>query len=164
MHQGLKLGLVVSLAALALLVIPSGAAASAIPAPAPAPAHWWQAEGNANDTAGSGVRPDNGKLKGAGFGPGVSGTDQAFSFAGVGQQVVFNKAGGNRHRGDFTFSFDIKTSATAHQQAVWEKRIACDSNGTPFWGFRATATRTPVGSIDFELFTGRADYGVFSTM
>jgi hypothetical protein len=69
---------VVSLAALALLVVPSGARASGIPASAPAPAHWWQAEGNARDSVGT----DNGRLVGAGFGPGVSGTDQAFSFAG----------------------------------------------------------------------------------
>jgi hypothetical protein len=79
----------------------------------------------------------------------VLGTDQAFSFAGSGQRVVFNKFGGNRHRGDFTLAFDIKTTATV-QQAVWEKRIACDTDGTPFWGFRMTGTGQPVGSIGFE--------------
>jgi hypothetical protein len=29
--------------------------------------------------------------------------------------------------GAFTFAFDVKTTATA-QQAVWEKRIACNTN------------------------------------
>jgi len=158
MRQGLRLTSVVSLAALALLAVPPGAGASATPAPA----HWWQAEGNANDTAGTNVLPDNGTLKGAGFGPGVHGTDQAFSFAGGGQQVVFNKTGGNRHRGDFTLSFDIKTTATA-QQAVWEKRIACDTDGTPFWGFRMSGTGQPVGSIGFEYGTPPPSYSATST-
>jgi len=150
MRQGLKLGTVVSLvAAAALLAVPSGAGASAAPAPAPVPAHWWQAEGNANDTVGTGARPDNGTLKGTGFGPGASGTDQAFSFAGGGQQVVFSKTGGNRGTGDFTLSFDIKTTATV-QQAVWEKRIACDTDGTPVWGFRMNGRGAPAGSVGFE--------------
>jgi hypothetical protein len=157
MRQGLRFGSIVSLAALALLVVAPGARASAVPAPAPA--HWWQAEGNANDTAGPGARPDNGTLKGAGFGPGVSGTDQAFSFTGGAHQVVFNKTGGNRHRGDFTFVFDVKTTATA-KQALWEKRIACDSNGTPFWGFRMQ----PGGQVNLELFSARDfDNSVVST-
>ena len=161
MHKGLRFGSVVSLAALALLAIPSGAGASAIPAPAPA--HWWQAEGNANDTPGTGARPDNGTLMGAGFGPGVSGTDQAFSFAGGGQQVVFNKHGGNRQRGDFTLSFDIKTTAATVQQAVWEKRIACDTDGTPFWGFRTATTGSLAGSITFEYGTPPPSYSATST-
>ena len=161
MRQGLKVGSVVSLAAAALLAVPSGARASAVPAPVPV--HWWQAEGNANDTVGSGAHPDNGTLHGAGFGPGASGTDQAFSFAGGGQQVVFSKTGGNRGTGDFTLSFDIKTTATV-QQAVWEKRIACDTNGTPVWGFRMNGSGTPAGSIDFEYGTyPNRGYNVAST-
>lgn len=159
MHQGLRLGSVVSLAALALLVVPSGAGASAIPALATTtPAHWWQAEGNAKDSVGA----DNGRLVGAGFGPGVFGPDQAFSFAGGGQRVVFNKSGGNRGRGDFTFAFDIKTTATVHQ-AVWDKRIACDTDGTPFWGFRANGRGSPAGSIDFEYGTPLPSYSATST-
>ena len=135
MRQGFRLGTVVSLAAAGLLAVSPDAGASA--SPAPVPAHWWQAEGNASDTVGAGAHPDNGMLKRAGFGPGVSGTDQAFSFAGGGQQVVFNKHGGNRQRGDLTLSFDIKTTAATVQQGVWEKRIACDTDGTPSRGTRA---------------------------
>ena len=75
---------------------------------------------------------------------------------------MFNKTAGNRHRGDFTLAFDIKTSATV-QQGVWEKRIACDSDGTPFWGFRTSMTGLVPGSIGFELFTGPLDYGLSST-
>jgi hypothetical protein len=164
MRQGLRVGSVVSLAALAVLAVPFAAGASATPAPAqaPAPAHWWQAEGNANDTPGPGVRPDNGTLKGAGFGPGVHGTDQAFSFAGGGQRVVFNKSGGNRHRGDFTFSFDVKTTATA-EQATWGKRIACDTDGTPFWDFRMSGRGLLPGSIQFAYGTPPTSYGATST-
>jgi hypothetical protein len=134
---------------------PSGAGASAIPARAatPAPAHVWHAEGNADDSVGA----DNGTLlDGAGFGPGVLGPDQAFRFAGGTQRVVFNKFGGNRRRADFTFAFYIKTS-TAQQQAVWEKRIACNSDGTPLWEFRMT------GQIGFGLFTGSTLYIAAST-
>lgn len=153
MRQGLRSGSIVSFAALALLVFPSGAGASAVSAPTPA--HWWQAEGNANDSVGT----DNGRLVGVGFGPGVIGPDQAFSFTGGAHQVVFNKTGGNRRRGDFTFVFDVKTTATV-KQALWEKRIACDSDGTPFWGFRMQAG----GQANFELFSARDfDNGVTST-
>jgi hypothetical protein len=163
MRQGLKLGTAVSLAALATLVIPLGAGASAVPAQAPTPAHWWQADGNANDTPGLGFHPDNGTLEGAGFAPGPSGTEQAFSFAGGGQQVVFNKFGGNRGTDAFTFAFDIKTTATV-QQAVWEKRIACDTNGTPLWGFRMNGRGTPAGSIGFEYGTyPSSGYSAIST-
>src|SRR5580658_640827 len=48
------------------------------PPPMPSPTHWWQANGNANDSVGT----DNGTLVGVTFGPGVHGTDQAFSFSG----------------------------------------------------------------------------------
>jgi hypothetical protein len=154
MRQGLRLGSVVSLATVALLVAPSSAGASGEPAAtAVTPAHWWQAEGDANDSIGN----DNGRLVGAAFAPGVLGPDQGFSFAGGGQRVVFNRYGGNRGRGDFTLAFAIKTTAT-RLQAVWEKRIACNSDGTPFWGFRMEA-----GRIGFELFTGTIDYGATST-
>jgi hypothetical protein len=153
MRQGLRSGSIVSFAALALLIFPSGAGASAVSAPTPA--HWWQAEGNANDSVGT----DNGRLVGVGFGPGVIGPDQAFSFTGGAHQVVFNKTGGNRRRGDFTFVFDVKTTATV-KQALWEKRIACDSNGTPFWGFRMQAG----GQANLEPFSARDfDNGVTST-
>jgi hypothetical protein len=159
MRQELRLELsstvAVSVVALAVLVVPSGAGGTAIPAQATTPAHWWQADGNADDTPGPGIGPDNGTLEGAGFAPGPSGTEQAFSFAGGAQQVVFNKAGGDRGTRDFTFAFDVKTTATV-QQAVWEKRIACDTNGTPVWGFRMNARGTPAGSIDFE-------YGTYPT-
>jgi hypothetical protein len=133
---------------------PSGAGASASPAPAatPTPAHLWHAEGNADDSVGA----DNGTLVGAGFGPGVLGPDQAFSFAGGTQRVVFNKSGGNRRRGDFTLAFDIKTTAT-RQQAVWEKRKSCDPHGTSLWGFRMTET------IGFELDNGTDFNGIAST-
>jgi hypothetical protein len=120
----------------------------------------WHAEGNADDSVGA----DNGTLVGAGFGPGVLGPDQAFSFAGGGQRVVFNKSGGNRRRGDFTLAFYIKTTAT-HPQAVWAKRIACNSDGTPFWDFRTQ--RYPAGDADntaqFELFNGSTPFHLDST-
>ena len=162
MGRGLRLGSIVSLAALAVLAVPSGAGASAVPAQAPVPAHWWQANGNANDTPGAGVSPDNGRLVGAGFGPGPSGTEQAFTFAGGGQRVIFNKTGGNRGTGGFTFEFDIKTTVTV-QQAVWEKRTACDSNGTPLWGFRTSPTGQLPGSIGFEYGNPPRESGVIST-
>jgi sialidase-1 len=162
MGRGLRLGSIVSLAALAVLAVPSGAGASAVPAQAPVPAHWWQANGNANDTPATGVSPDNGRLVGAGFGPGPSGTEQAFTFAGGGQRVIFNKSGGNRGTGDFTFEFDIKTTVTV-QQGVWEKRIACDSNGTPLWGFRTSPTGHLPGSIGFEYGNPPRESGVIST-
>src|SRR5207248_1398836 len=100
MRQGSRLGSVVSLATLALLILPFGAQASTNQAVTLA--HWWQAKGNAKDSVGT----DNGKLVGVGFGPGVKGgNDQAFAFYGGAHQVVFNKTGGNRGDGDFTFSF-----------------------------------------------------------
>jgi hypothetical protein len=161
MYRRFRVGSIVSLAAVALLAVPSGAGASAVPARAPVPAHWWQADGSAHDTPGRGVRADNGQIMGAGFAPGPSGAERAFSFAGGGQEVVFSNTGGNRGTGEFTFEFDIKTTA-AIEQAVWEKRIACDTNGTPFWGFRMAAT----GSIGFEYGTPpERDYsGVSSRM
>jgi hypothetical protein len=149
MRQGFRLASIVSLAAVALLAVPAGAGASGVQAQAPVPAHWWQANGNASDTPGPGSRADNGRLRGAGTGPGPSGTEQAFTFAGGRQRIIFNTAGGNRGTRDFTLAFDIKTTATV-KQAVWEKRIACNTNGTPFWGFRMSGTGLPAGSISFE--------------
>jgi hypothetical protein len=99
---------------------------------------------------------------GAGFGPGVSGTDQAFSFTSGASRVVFNKTGGNRHRGDFTLEFDIKTTATA-PRGVWEKRIACDTDGTPFWGFRMNTTGPTGGPITFEYGTPPLSHSASST-
>lgn len=122
---------------------------SPTPAP-PSPTHWWQAEGNANDSVGT----DNGTLVGVTFGPGVNGTDQAFSFAGAADQVVFGTDGRNPGTGAFTFAFAIKaTAATQEQataatqeQAIWEERAHCDSDGTSFWGFRMQ----PNGRVNFE--------------
>ena len=108
----------------------------------PSPTDWWQAEGNANDSVGM----DNGTLVGITFGPGVHGSDQAFSFGGAADQVVFNTDGGNPGTGDFTFAFAIKTTAATQEQAVWEKRAQCDSDGTSFWGFRMQ----PDGQVNFE--------------
>jgi hypothetical protein len=106
------------------------------------PTHWWHAEGNANDS----VEMDNGTLVGVTFGPGVSGADQAFSFAGASDQVIFNTDGGNPGTGDFTFAFAINTTEATQQQAIWEKRAQCDSDGTSFWGFRMQ----PNGQVVFE--------------
>ena len=89
---------------------------------------------------------DNGTLVGVTFGPGVHGSDQAFSFGGAADQVVFNTDGGNPGTGDFTFAFAIKTTAATQEQAVWEKRAQCDSDGTSFWGFRMQ----PDGQVNFE--------------
>ncbi len=139
MHKIAKLGMVLSLGGTMLLATPSGAGAA--PLSSPSPAHWWQAEGNANDSVGI----DNGTLVGVTFGPGVHGTDQAFSFGGASDQVVFNTRAGNRGTGAFTFAFAIKTTAT-QEQAVWEKRAACNSNGTSFWGFRMQRN----GQVVFE--------------
>jgi Concanavalin A-like lectin/glucanases superfamily len=108
----------------------------------PSPTHWWQANGNANDSVGM----DNGTLVGVTFGPGVYGSDQAFSFGGAADQVVFDTDGGNPGTGDFTFVFAIWTADATQQQAVWEKRAQCDSDGTSFWGFRMQ----PKGGVVFE--------------
>ena len=121
--------------------------ATAVPTPSPtpvppSPTDWWQAEGNANDSVGM----DNGTLVGVTFGPGVHGSDQAFSFGGAADQVVFNTDGGNPGTGDFTFAFAIKTTAATQEQAVWEKRAQCDSDGTSFWGFRMQ----PDGQVNFK--------------
>ena len=121
--------------------------ATPVPTPSPtplppSPAHWWQAEGNANDSVGT----DNGTLVGVTFGPGVHGTDQAFSFGGADDQVVFNTANGNPGTGDFTYAFAIKATAATQEQAIWEKRAQCDSDGTSFWGFRMQ----PNGRVSFE--------------
>lgn len=99
-------------------------------------------QGNAADSVGR----DDGKLVGVGFGPGVmGGTDQAFAFYNGARQVVFNRFGGNVAAGDYTFMFDIWT--TAHvESAIWEKRPACDSDGTSFWGFRLGFGRLAFGS------------------
>jgi len=79
--------------------------------------------------------------------PGVHGTDQAFSFGGAAGQIVFNTDGaGNPGTGAFTFAFAVKTTGATQEQAVWEKRAACDSDGTSFWGFRMQ----PNGVINFE--------------
>jgi hypothetical protein len=121
--------------------------ATPVPTPSPtpvppSPTYWWQAEGNANDSVGM----DNGTLVGVTFGPGVYGTDQAFSFGGAADQVVFNTDGGNPGTGAFTFAFAIKTTAATQQQAIWEERAQCDSDGTSFWGFRMQ----PDGGVNFE--------------
>jgi len=108
----------------------------------PSPTHWWQAEGNANDSVGM----DNGTLVGVTFGPGVSGADQAFSFSGAADQVVFDTVGGNPGTDAFTFAFAIKTTAATQQQAIWEERAQCNSDGTSFWGFRLQ----PNGGVIFE--------------
>jgi Concanavalin A-like lectin/glucanases superfamily len=114
---------------------------SPTPAP-PTPSNWWRAEGNAIDSVGM----DNGTLVGVTFGPGVHGTDQAFSFGGAADQVVFNTNGGNPGIGAFTFVFAIQATAATQEQAIWEKRAACDSDGTSFWGFRMQ----PSGRVNFE--------------
>ena len=121
--------------------------ATPVPTPSPtpvppSPAHWWQAEGNANNSVGT----DNGTLVGVTFGPGVHGTDQAFSFDGADDQVVFNTANGNPDTGDFTYAFAIKATAATQEQAIWEKRAQCNSDGTSFWGFRMQ----PNGRVNFE--------------
>ena len=121
--------------------------ATPVPTPSPtpvplSPTYWWPAEGNANDSVGM----DNGTLVGVTFGPGVYGTDQAFSFGGAADQVVFNTAGGNPGVGAFTFAFAVKATAATQEQAVWEKRAQCNSDGTSFWGFRMQ----PNGRINFE--------------
>ena len=141
MHKIAKLGMVLSLGATVLLAMPSGADGATLSSSSPSPAHWWQAEGNANDSVGT----DNGTLVGVTFGPGLYGTDQAFSFAGAADQVVFNKRGGNPGTHAFTYEFAIKTAAT-QEQAIWEKRAHCNSNGTSFWGFRMQ----PSGQVGFE--------------
>jgi Concanavalin A-like lectin/glucanases superfamily len=115
--------------------------ASPTPVP-PSPADWWQAEGNANDSVGT----DNGTLVGVTFAPGASGTDQAFSFGGAADQVVFDTAGGNPGTAAFTFAFAIKAGAATEEQAIWEKRAQCNSDGTSFWGFRMQ----PNGRVNFE--------------
>ncbi len=89
---------------------------------------------------------DNGTLVGVTFGPGVSGTDQAFSFGGAGDQVVFDNNGGNPGTDAFTFAFAIKTTEATQEQAIWERRAQCDSDGTSFWGFRMQ----PNGRVNFE--------------
>ncbi len=114
---------------------------SSTPVP-PSPNYWWPAEGNANDSVGM----DNGTLVGVTFGPGVYGTDQAFSFGGAADQVVFNTDGGNPGTDAFTFAFALKTTAATQEQAIWEKRAQCDSDGTSFWGFRMQ----PNGVVNFE--------------
>lgn len=155
-HALTTAGLVAAAAAAALaLAMPAGASTGAAQirpeqaghtaTGAAMPAHWWQAEGNAKDSVGT----DHGRLVGAGFGPGVLGPDQAFSFAGGGQRVVFNKSGGNLGRGDFTLAFDIKTTATVMPVGVWEKRIACNTNGTPFWEFSMVGPPQQAGAITF---------------
>jgi hypothetical protein len=80
------------------------------------------------------------------FAPGVYGTDQAFSFGGAADQVVFDTDGGNPGTGDFTFAFALKSTAATQQTAIWEKRAQCDSDGTSFWGFRMQ----PDGRVLFE--------------
>lgn len=139
MQKLARLGMVLSLGGTVLLAMPSAAEGATLSSPSPA--HWWQAEGNANDSVGV----DNGTLVGVTFAPGVSGTDQAFSFGGAADQVVFNNRAGNRGTGALTFAFAIKTTAT-QKQAIWEKRAACDSDGTSFWGFRML----PNGTVGFE--------------
>ena len=116
-------------------------AASPTPVP-PSPTHWWQANGNANDSVGM----DDGTLVGVTFGPGVYGTDQAFSFGGAADQVVFDTDGGNPGTGDFTFVFAIWTADATQEQAIWEERAQCNSDGTSFWGFRMQ----PNGRVNFE--------------
>ena len=121
--------------------------ATPVPTPSPtpvppSPTDWWQAEGNANDSVGT----DNGTLVGVTFGPGVNETDQAFSFGGAADQVVFNTDGGNPGTGAFTFAFAIKTTAATQERAIWEERAQCDSDGTSFWGFRMQ----PNGRVNFE--------------
>jgi hypothetical protein len=147
MRRGFWLGSVVSLAVLMMLVLPFGAQASPTAASShlrrgAVLTHWWQARGNATDSVGT----DNGRLVGVGFGPGVKGgTDQAFAFYNGARQVVFNRFGGNVAGGDYTFMFDIWTTAKV-ESAIWEKRPACDSDGRSFWGFRMT----PEGIVGFE--------------
>jgi hypothetical protein len=139
MHKLGKLGMALSLGAGVLLAMPPGAGGSVLASRSPA--HWWQAEGNANDSVGK----DNGTLTGVTFASGVYGTDQAFNFGGSGDEVMFNRSVGNAGNGAFTFEFAIKTTAT-QEAAIWEKRAACNSDGTSFWGFRMG----PTGKVGFE--------------
>jgi hypothetical protein len=131
------------------LTVTAAPTPTATPGPTPSPppvppslTHWWQADGNAIDTVGV----DNGTRFGVTFSPGVYGTDQAFSFAGASDQVVFDTDGGNPGTGAFTFVFALKTTDATQEQAIWEKRAACDSDGTSFWGFRMQ----PDGVVNLE--------------
>jgi hypothetical protein len=136
-----RLGVALCVGAVVLLGTPMAAGGATRSSPSPPPDHWWQAEGNADDSAGTA----DGTLVGATFGPGVYGNDQAFSFGGGNDQVVFAPSVGDPGRAAFTYAFAIRTSAGGHQ-AVWEQRAACDSDGTAFWGFRVSVD----GGIDFE--------------
>jgi Concanavalin A-like lectin/glucanases superfamily len=163
-RSGLILGAITAVTVGTLTPVVTSAAASAghqahaQGTPAALLAHWWKALGNANDSVGV----DNGTRQGAGFGPGVKGgSDQAFAFYNGANQVVFNKGGGNRRLADFTFAFDIWTTATRYQ-AVWEKRpLSCNPGSTPGWDFRMG--HVPNGKIGFEIFANRVSYAVPST-
>jgi hypothetical protein len=105
------------------------AAAPGVAAPAGL-AHWWPANGTPADRIG---RSGRAALSGgATYGPGVRGTDQAFSFNGSGAMTkLHNYHIGNFGTSDFTLFFFIKTTST-RREAVWQKRGICDDSS--FWG------------------------------
>jgi hypothetical protein len=115
--------------------------------------HWWNADGDATDAVGG---DDGMLLNGATFGPGVNGDDQAFAFAGSGEEVQFDEQGGNVGRHDFTMAFFVQTTS-ARKEALWEKRRLCDANS--FWGFRIEN-----GLPNWEMMSDRLahDYNSFS--
>jgi|GEM_PF-5161854 len=130
----------------AAVTTPAGASgAGAASAEVPSPAHWWRADGTAKDAVGT----DDGTLVRAGYGPGVYGDDQAFSFAGRQAHVRFDMVGGNLGRHDFTFTFSIKTNSR-RKQAIWNKRPICDA--ASFWDFRMSEE----GLVQPELMSDRA--------
>jgi hypothetical protein len=127
----------------ALSSVPVAAASNATPPATPRLSHWWPADGNATDM----VAHDDGHLRsGVSYGPGGDGADQAWSFAGgADNAVVFNRRVGNFGTAPFTLSFEVQTTFTGFEQAVWDKRDVCH-NGS-FWEFRIVN-----GDMSFDIY------------
>ena len=147
MHQGLRLGSVVSLAALALLVVRP--ARERRPSP-----HWRRRQrtgGRPKETprtryaASAPIRKaGGGRVRSRRFGP-----DQAFSFARAGGKGLCSTI--RRQPRSRRLHLRVRHQDDRHgSSGRLGKTRSLDTDGTPFWGFRVKGRGSPVGSIDFE--------------
>jgi hypothetical protein len=126
-----------------------GLAIAATDAAAREPEHWWKAEADARDAAGT---SDGLMLNGATFGPGPQDQGLAFTFFSedwwqIVPRVLFSDSVGDFADAPFSLSFFVQTTGhPAFSMGVLEKRESCDSP-SPFWGVRIE----PDGSLVFEL-------------
>jgi len=111
--------------------------------------HRWKADGDATDAVGD----DDGALVGdAGFTPSIS--DQAFSFDGIDDAVVFGAESGNFGSSDFTIAFVIRTTSSGNIESILGKRTICAPSS--FWDIRSG----PSGTLSLEVYETNTNLGI----